>query len=172
MRTSESSVKQFIILSNLSSFPERRSLCKPSRPRPDTPLFLSSSHGVLWCPRTSLLHPLRSHHQTLTRFHGWLYLKTLTDLNDFITPSQACIKPVEQTNKPKAEEKEAGAASVRVYYIIVTLWMLIAYYMSLGMTRQRSSLTRAGPIMKYPLKTLPLNHRTTRHQKTSCIRLR
>lgn len=23
---------------------------------------------------------------------------TLTDLNDFITPSQACIKPVEQTN--------------------------------------------------------------------------
>ncbi|TCD71220.1 Cytosolic Fe-S cluster assembly factor nar1 [Steccherinum ochraceum] len=37
---------------------------------------------------------------------------TLTDLNDFITPSQACIKPVEQTNKP--EEKEPGAASTEI----------------------------------------------------------
>ncbi|KAF8200807.1 iron hydrogenase [Pholiota molesta] len=41
---------------------------------------------------------------------------TLTDLNDFITPSQACIKPVEQTNAPTAEEKErdAGAASTEI----------------------------------------------------------
>ncbi|KAJ2925113.1 hypothetical protein H1R20_g11973, partial [Candolleomyces eurysporus] len=29
---------------------------------------------------------------------------TLTDLNDFISPSQACIKPVEQVDKPKQEE--------------------------------------------------------------------
>jgi hypothetical protein len=41
--------------------------------------------------------------------------QTLTDLNDFITPSQACIKPVEQTNAPpkQEQEKEPGAASVR-----------------------------------------------------------
>ncbi|KAF9452405.1 iron hydrogenase [Macrolepiota fuliginosa MF-IS2] len=38
---------------------------------------------------------------------------TLTDLNDFITPSQACIKPVEQTNKP-TEEKGAGAAVTEI----------------------------------------------------------
>ncbi|EPS94412.1 hypothetical protein FOMPIDRAFT_1043947 [Fomitopsis schrenkii] len=37
---------------------------------------------------------------------------TLTDLNDFITPSQACIKPVEQTNKP--QEKDPGAASTEI----------------------------------------------------------
>ncbi|KAH9935350.1 iron hydrogenase [Fomitopsis serialis] len=37
---------------------------------------------------------------------------TLTDLNDFITPSQACIKPVEQTNKPA--EKDPGAASTQI----------------------------------------------------------
>ncbi|KZT71034.1 iron hydrogenase [Daedalea quercina L-15889] len=37
---------------------------------------------------------------------------TLTDLNDFITPSQACIKPVEQTNRP--EEKDPGAASTQI----------------------------------------------------------
>ncbi|KAF9012328.1 iron hydrogenase [Cyathus striatus] len=37
---------------------------------------------------------------------------TLTDLNDFITPSQACIKPVEQLN-PSAE-KEPGEASTEI----------------------------------------------------------
>ncbi|KAI0371032.1 iron hydrogenase [Pilatotrama ljubarskyi] len=37
---------------------------------------------------------------------------TLTDLNDFITPSQACIKPVEQTNKP--EPQDAGAAATQI----------------------------------------------------------
>ncbi|THH27732.1 hypothetical protein EUX98_g6462, partial [Antrodiella citrinella] len=37
---------------------------------------------------------------------------TLTDLNDFITPAQSCIKPVEQTNKP--EEKDPGAASTEI----------------------------------------------------------
>ncbi|CAK5281724.1 unnamed protein product [Mycena citricolor] len=37
---------------------------------------------------------------------------TLSDLNDFITPSQACIKPVEQTNVPA--EKHAGAASTEI----------------------------------------------------------
>ncbi|KAJ3735707.1 iron hydrogenase [Lentinula guzmanii] len=35
---------------------------------------------------------------------------TLTDLNDFITPSQACIKPVDQV-LPKAEGNQAGSAS-------------------------------------------------------------
>lgn len=38
--------------------------------------------------------------------------QTLTDLNDFINPSQACIKPIEQTNKPE-QSKEPGAATVR-----------------------------------------------------------
>ncbi|XP_006461098.1 hypothetical protein AGABI2DRAFT_185390 [Agaricus bisporus var. bisporus H97] len=40
---------------------------------------------------------------------------TLTDLNDFITPSQACIKPVEQTNKPVQQEKDAGAAATEIH---------------------------------------------------------
>ncbi|KZT08297.1 iron hydrogenase [Laetiporus sulphureus 93-53] len=50
---------------------------------------------------------------------------TLTDLNDFITPSQACIKPVEQTNK--VEAKDSGAASTQIqvdssgsYYEVAT----------------------------------------------------
>ncbi|KAL5507313.1 NAR1 [Sanghuangporus vaninii] len=38
---------------------------------------------------------------------------TLTDLNDFITPSQACIKPVEQSNGPPA--KDEGAASTQIH---------------------------------------------------------
>jgi hypothetical protein len=37
--------------------------------------------------------------------------QTLTDLNDFITPSQACIKPVEEV-KPEEIAKQPGAASV------------------------------------------------------------
>ncbi|KLO06441.1 iron hydrogenase [Schizopora paradoxa] len=36
---------------------------------------------------------------------------TLTDLNDFITPSQACIKPVEQTNKPQEVENRGDAST-------------------------------------------------------------
>ncbi|PCH43748.1 iron hydrogenase [Wolfiporia cocos MD-104 SS10] len=37
---------------------------------------------------------------------------TLTDLNDFITPSQACIKPVEQSNK--VDVKDAGSAATQI----------------------------------------------------------
>ncbi|KAJ7901844.1 iron hydrogenase [Mycena olivaceomarginata] len=37
---------------------------------------------------------------------------TLTDLNDFISPSQACIKPVEQVNK---EPQILGAASTEIH---------------------------------------------------------
>ncbi|KAJ3570361.1 hypothetical protein NP233_g4460 [Leucocoprinus birnbaumii] len=40
---------------------------------------------------------------------------TLTDLNDFITPSQACIKPVEQANKPKTQERDAGTAATEIH---------------------------------------------------------
>ncbi|KAA1472902.1 iron hydrogenase [Dentipellis sp. KUC8613] len=36
---------------------------------------------------------------------------TLTDLNDYITPAQACIKPVEQTNKSDAPEVPGAAAT-------------------------------------------------------------
>jgi hypothetical protein len=37
-------------------------------------------------------------------------IQTLTDLNDYITPSQACIKPVQQTNAPKV--RAPGDAAV------------------------------------------------------------
>ncbi|KAG7449519.1 iron hydrogenase [Guyanagaster necrorhizus] len=39
---------------------------------------------------------------------------TLTDLNDFIGPSQTCIKPVEQTNFISGAEKDAGAAATEI----------------------------------------------------------
>ncbi|KAG6866350.1 hypothetical protein C0991_005271 [Blastosporella zonata] len=39
---------------------------------------------------------------------------TLTDLNDFITPSQACIKPVTQLNSNETEEKDRGAAATEI----------------------------------------------------------
>ncbi|KAG6915783.1 hypothetical protein DXG01_009821 [Tephrocybe rancida] len=39
---------------------------------------------------------------------------TLTDLNDFITPSQACIKPVTQLNPNEPEEKDLGAAATEI----------------------------------------------------------
>ncbi|KAM5532571.1 hypothetical protein V8D89_013777 [Ganoderma adspersum] len=50
---------------------------------------------------------------------------TLTDLNDFITPSQACIKPVEQANKPEAQDAGAAATQIQVdstgsYYEVST----------------------------------------------------
>ncbi|KAI9066609.1 iron hydrogenase [Trametes sanguinea] len=44
---------------------------------------------------------------------AWRFL-TLTDLNDFITPSQACIKPVEQTNKPEPQDPGAAATQIQV----------------------------------------------------------
>lgn len=40
---------------------------------------------------------------------------TLTDLNDFITPAQACIKPVEQSNANLSVEKEAGTADTEIH---------------------------------------------------------
>jgi|SRR5882762_2664171 hypothetical protein len=42
--------------------------------------------------------------------------QTLTDLNDFITPSQVCIKPVEQVNLPE-DVREPGGASVSISQI-------------------------------------------------------
>ncbi|KZO98927.1 iron hydrogenase [Calocera viscosa TUFC12733] len=39
---------------------------------------------------------------------------TLTDLNDFLGPSQACIKPVEQSNKPLPAEPGAAATQIEV----------------------------------------------------------
>jgi hypothetical protein len=38
--------------------------------------------------------------------------KTLTDLNDFITPSQVCIKPVEVKNAIPIDPKEVAAVGV------------------------------------------------------------
>ncbi|KAH9061258.1 iron hydrogenase [Lactarius vividus] len=37
---------------------------------------------------------------------------TLTDLNDYITPSQACIKPVQQSNAPQSDRAPGDAATV------------------------------------------------------------
>lgn len=37
---------------------------------------------------------------------------TLTDLNDYITPSQACIKPVQQSNAPQNDRAPGDAATV------------------------------------------------------------
>ncbi|TFK26465.1 iron hydrogenase [Coprinopsis marcescibilis] len=39
---------------------------------------------------------------------------TLTDLNDFISPSQACIKPVEHVNKPKENEGTGARTEIVV----------------------------------------------------------
>ncbi|KAG8815203.1 hypothetical protein FRC17_000832 [Serendipita sp. 399] len=39
---------------------------------------------------------------------------TLTDLNDFITPSQACIKPVETKNFPPVDPKADAATQIRI----------------------------------------------------------
>ena len=85
------------------------SICKSPR-LPQPRLFLSllprppRRHGVLrsTCEPFSFM----DHHQR------WLNRRaqTLTDLNDFITPSQVCIKPVEQTNK--LDPHDPGAAAV------------------------------------------------------------
>ncbi|MCO5584946.1 hypothetical protein L7F22_038878 [Adiantum nelumboides] len=39
---------------------------------------------------------------------------TLTDLNDYLGPSQACIKPVSGKDAPSTEQKEVGAASTEI----------------------------------------------------------
>ena len=70
-------------------------------------VFSSSSyiHGFLWRPRTS---------EWSSAYSGAKEgFKTLTDLNDYITPSQACIKPVEQVGGSSSNVKDPGAASVR-----------------------------------------------------------
>jgi hypothetical protein len=55
--------------------------------------------GALVCPKYT------SYDFSFTSLDG----QTLTDLNDFITPSQACIKPVEQI-KPQEVAKPGGAS--------------------------------------------------------------
>jgi hypothetical protein len=54
-------------------------------------------------------------HLYVTLYSKWFELtsigtQTLTDLNDYITPSQACIKPVEQLSR---KTEDFGLASVR-----------------------------------------------------------
>ena len=68
---------------------------------------------ILWPRSDGVLWGIGEFMQLLVReYNTEVVDQTLTDLNDFITPSQACIKPVEQTNKP--EVKDPGAASVRL----------------------------------------------------------
>lgn len=41
--------------------------------------------------------------------------QTLTDLDDYLSPSQACILPVKQTNKvPKAQQEGGGAGGTEI----------------------------------------------------------
>lgn len=49
----------------------------------------------------------------------------LTDLNDFITPSQACIKPVEVV-EPVDAPKGAGSAAVRLEVFILDFIRLLS----------------------------------------------
>jgi hypothetical protein len=65
---------------------------------------LLHAHGILWSSRT---YPFCY----LTFVLSSTNRQTLTDLNDFISPSQACIKPVEQI-KPPQSDVVPGAASV------------------------------------------------------------
>jgi hypothetical protein len=47
------------------------------------------------------------------RYHDHRVLITLDlQLNDFLGPSQECIKPVEYIEEPESTEKEAGSAAV------------------------------------------------------------
>ncbi|KAF9531652.1 iron hydrogenase [Crepidotus variabilis] len=78
---------------------------------------------------------------------------TLTDLNDFITPSQACIKPVEQTNKPsKEEEKEPGAASTEIL-----IDSSGAYYEVSSDPKNSASSSTGGPTQKLHQAQISLN---------------
>ncbi|KAF8161097.1 iron hydrogenase [Crassisporium funariophilum] len=73
----------------------------------------------------------------------------LTDLNDFITPSQACIKPVEQVDAP-TEEKEPGAASTEILIDSAG-----AYFEVSGSTPQTN--TPAAPGKKLTQAQISLN---------------
>ncbi|KAH9858613.1 iron hydrogenase [Lenzites betulinus] len=72
---------------------------------------------------------------------------TLTDLNDFITPSQACIKPVEQTNKP--EPQDAGAAATQIQVDSSG-----SYYEVSG---AGTSTTESAPVAKQKLTTAEIS---------------
>lgn len=69
---------------------------------------------------------------------------TLTDLNDFITPSQACIKPVEEVN-PLEREREPGAAAVSPQIFSASTMA----HTSHSPARLKYKLTRLVDIMKY-----------------------
>src|SRR6266852_1297081 len=56
-------------------------------------LFLCR-HDIFGCPGQP------SYQFTSPKLSLLCTFQTLTDLNDYITPSQACIKPVEQSNAP------------------------------------------------------------------------
>jgi hypothetical protein len=45
----------------------------------------------------------------------------LTDLNDYIAPSQACIKPVEV-------EKSGDKGPVKIYFFIIIFFILISNF--------------------------------------------
>jgi hypothetical protein len=49
------------------------------------------------------------------------FVQTLTELNDFITPSQACIKPVEHVETPHQEPFIASVSCRAVGKYIVTV---------------------------------------------------
>jgi hypothetical protein len=57
-------------------------------------------------------------------------LQTLTDLDDFLAPSQACILPVRQTNKVNNQE-DGSNANVSIY-IVVTQQFLLSFPSACG----------------------------------------
>jgi hypothetical protein len=70
-----------------------------------TPLFLFlCRHDIFGCPGQL------SCQFTFPKLPLICPFQTLTDLNDYITPSQACIKPLEQSNAPIA--RTPGDAAV------------------------------------------------------------
>lgn len=95
---------------------------------------------------------------------GW---QTLTDLNDFITPSQACIKPVEQTNAPVKQVREVGLAEVSSlphdFFFVPTECV--------GMSRRKSLLIQVGLIMRCR-RVMPRSIIRRRPVIINCIRRR
>lgn len=124
--------------------------CLPRRPA-DVILWIestSTSHSIFTFRDDLLRSPCESSRVILDPpAQTDLLTQTLTDLNDYITPSQACIKPVEQSNAvPKA--RAPGDAAVRVLMLFST--PMIPQRLIWGQQcRQRFELTQAVPITKW-----------------------
>ena len=115
--------------------PSDRDLCHAAAASVESRLSQNVLLSLSYHPPTLvLLWHSRVHWCVILRVIAWNIsfktekLQTLTDLNDFITPSQACIKPVEQTNKPEPHDPGAAFVSIPLYkfpfHIIIVLYAL------------------------------------------------